>query len=65
MDFGCCVTKATNTGSEGAIVSALPRQQQLHHSLSTLSFTYISVLVLCFPLFYHIFLGSFNRKQVK
>ena len=51
MDFECCVTNATNTGSECVTLSPLRGQQQLHHSLSTLRFTYISVLVLCFPLF--------------
>jgi hypothetical protein len=41
----CCITKATNTHLEYAILMAFPLQQWLHERASMLSFIYIACIV--------------------
>jgi len=45
MAITCCITKATNTHLEYAILMAFPPQQCLHERASLLSFMYITCLV--------------------
>jgi len=45
MTIACCITKATNTHLEYAILMAFPLQQWLHERASLLSFIYTACLV--------------------
>jgi hypothetical protein len=45
MRFACWITKATDTHSEYAILTAFPRQQWLRERASVLRYAYIACLV--------------------
>jgi hypothetical protein len=62
MRIACCITKATDTHSEYAILIAFPLQQWLHERASMLGYKYIACLVLqntCQDSPWHIFCSDF------
>ena len=52
MRFVCWITKATNTHSEYAMLTAFPRQQWLRERTTVLLYTYIARLDVCLEQWY-------------